>query len=204
MQLKQALTEISALRLQMARSTEFHGFGPATLAITGGLAAAAALVQGRWLPDPIGAIGPYLILWSATAAVSVTLIAAEAIRRSRRTHFGLADDMLAAAAEQFLPSAFAGALLTLTLLVCAPESLWMLPGLWQIIFSVGMAAACRNLPRLIAIVPAWYLATGLACLALARAEHALSPWAMGLPFLIGQEMAAVLLWVSYRGQHDAT
>ena len=69
MQLKQALTEISALRLQMARSTEFHGFGPATLAITGGLAAAAALVQGRWLPDPIGAIGPYLILWSATAAV---------------------------------------------------------------------------------------------------------------------------------------
>ena len=123
MQLKQALTEISALRLQMARSTEFHGFGPATLAITGGLAAAAALVQARWLPDPIGAIGPYLVLWSATAAVSVALIAAEAVRRSRRAHLGLADDMLAAAAEQFLPSAFAGALLTLTLLFCAPESL---------------------------------------------------------------------------------
>jgi hypothetical protein len=67
-----------------------------------------------------------------------------------------------------------------------------------------MAAACRNLPRLIAIVPAWYLATGLACLALARAGHALSPWAMGLPFMVGQEMAAALLWISYRHQHDAT
>jgi hypothetical protein len=39
-------------------------------------------------------------------------------------------------------------------------------------------------------------------LALARAGNALSPWAMGLPFAIGEFLAAGLLWKSYRGQDD--
>src|SRR5580693_2319428 len=91
MQFKQALTEISALRLQMARNTEFRGFGPATLAMTSGLAIAASLVQSRWLPDPASRINFYLGLWSGAAVLSVVLIAVEAIRRSREAHQGLAD-----------------------------------------------------------------------------------------------------------------
>jgi hypothetical protein len=168
MQFKQALTEISALRLQMARNTEFHGFGPATLAMTGGLAIAAAAIQRLWMPDPTTMIGSYIGLWTGTAILSVALIAAEAVRRSRIAHHGLADDMLVAAAEQFLPAAFAGATVTLVLLRYAPETLWMLPGLWQVILSVGMFAACRNLPPSLRIVAGWYLAAGLACLAAAR------------------------------------
>lgn len=109
--------------------------------------------------------------------------------------------MLAAAAEQFLPSAFAGVLLTFVLLARAPETLWMLPGLWQVVLSVGLFAACRNLPPLMRVAAAWYLATGLVCLAYTRDEYALSPWAMGLPFAIGETLAAVLLWLSYRGGH---
>ena len=120
MQFKQALSEISALRLQMARNTEFHGFGPFTLATTGVVAVLAALAQQRWIPDPAADIRDYLVLWAATAALSVVLIAAEAIRRSRRAHEGLADDMLVAAAEQFLPAAFAGVLTTFTLIAFAP------------------------------------------------------------------------------------
>ena len=204
MQVNRALADISALRLQMARSTEFHGYGPFTLATTGGLALAAAFIQSVWVPAPLRMIEPYLILWLATAMVCVALIAAEAIRRSRKTHLILADDMLAAAAEQFLPAAFAGTMLTLTLLHSAPETLWMLPGLWQLILSLGMFAACRTLPKPIALVPVWYFATGLSCLMLARGEHALSPWAMGLPFAIGQCLAAALLLYSYRGSHDET
>jgi hypothetical protein len=202
MQVKHALSEISALRLQMARNTEFHGFGPATLATTGVFAVAAACAQVRWMPDPVADIAAYLGLWSATAVASVALIASEAIRRSRKAHQGLADDMLVAAAEQFLPAAFAGVLLTFVLLARAPESLWMLPGLWQVILAVGLFAACRNLPPLLRIAAGWYLATGLACLALAREAHALSPWAMGAPFTIGESLAAALLWWSYRGEND--
>jgi hypothetical protein len=201
MRVEQAMAEISALRLQMARSTEFRGLGPAALAATGGLAVAAAGLQALWLPDPAQRIGAYVGLWSATALASVALIGAEAVRRSRRAHEGVADDMLVAAAEQFLPAAFAGVLLTAALAWRAPEALGMLPGLWQMILGLGAFAACRNLPPRLRLVAGWYLLTGLACLAFARGEYALSPWAMGAPFAIGEGLASALLWWTYRGEH---
>ena len=70
----------------------------------------------------------------------------------------------------------------------------MLPGLWQILFSLGIFASCRLLPRAIFGVAVFYLASGLACLALARGELAFSPWAMGLPFGTGQLLAAAVLY----------
>jgi len=43
--LDKALGDISSIRRQMARATEFRGYGPATLAATGGFALLAATVQ---------------------------------------------------------------------------------------------------------------------------------------------------------------
>jgi hypothetical protein len=75
----------------------------------------------------------------------------------------------------------------------------MLPGLWQILFSLGVFASCRSLPRPMLAVAIWYLACGLACLVLAKGAYALSPWAMGVPFLVGQMLAAILLKHSFGG-----
>ena len=58
-------------------------------------------------------------------------------------------------------------------------------GLWQIFYSLGIFASCRLLPRPTFWVAVFYLGTGLAVLALAHGEAALSPWAMGLPFGAG-------------------
>jgi hypothetical protein len=198
-ELHQALADISAIRGQMARGTVFRGYGPAALALTGVLALLASTVQAYFLPEPLHDIASYLALWIATAALTVLIVASEAIRRSRRIHDRLADDMLRAAAEQFLPAAGAGVLLTFVLVRTAEAELWMLPGLWQILFSLGVFASCRSLPRPMLAVAFWYLASGLACLLLARGAYALSPWAMGVPFLIGQVLAAVLLKQSIGG-----
>lgn len=195
--LHQALADISAIRGQMARGTVFRGYGPAALAASGALALAAALVQSHWIADPVEEIGRYLMLWIGTAALTVLIIGSEAIRRSRRIHDRLADDMLRAAAEQFLPAAVAGLLVTLVMVRSADAPLWMLPGLWQILFSLGVFASCRSLPRPMLAVAAWYLITGLACLALGG--DALSPWAMGIPFLLGQLLAALVLQRSFGG-----
>ncbi|HEY8504955.1 MAG TPA: hypothetical protein VIL46_10260, partial [Gemmataceae bacterium] len=81
----------------------------------------------------------------------------------------------------------------------APQSAWMLPGLWQILFSLGVFASCRLLPRAVFGVAVFYLFSGLAVLIVAQGEHALSPWAMGLPFGVGQfGAAAVLYWTLER------
>ena len=49
-ELNKALGDISNIRMQVARSTDFRGYGPATLAATGVLALAAATAQRLWLP----------------------------------------------------------------------------------------------------------------------------------------------------------
>jgi hypothetical protein len=194
--LDKALADITAIRSQMARGAEFQGYGPITVAATGVLALAAAGIQALWLPDPQANVFGYLTLWVTIAAASISLIGVEMVARSRRIHSGLADEMIHAATEQFVPAGIAGALLTVVLLRVAPQNLWMLPGLWQIIFSLGFFASCRSLPRPMRAVGVWYLAAGLASLAFANGAQAFSPWAMALPFGLGQFLMAGILYRS--------
>jgi hypothetical protein len=77
----------------------------------------------------------------------------------------------------------------------------MLPGLWQILFGLGVFASCRLLPRATFWVGVFYLGSGLAVLALAHQEAALSPWAMGLPFGAGQMLAAAVLYFTLEREH---
>src|ERR1039457_5880971 len=145
--LNRALTDISLIREQLIRDTEFRGYGPVALAATGILALIVAAAQALWLQEPAAHVHLYVWLWVATAAVSLVVIGSETIQRSRRVHGDLAVPMLQSAVLQFLPAIVAGGLLTVALLRVQPAILWMLPGLWQIVFSLGVFASCRFLPR---------------------------------------------------------
>jgi hypothetical protein len=70
----------------------------------------------------------------------------------------------------------------------------MLPGLWQIVFSLGLFASCRSLPRAMFAAAVWYLAAGLGSLAFASGDHAFSPYAMAVPYGIGQSLIALVLY----------
>jgi|SRR5215472_4743228 len=198
--LHKALGDITSIRRQMARTTEFRGYGPATLAATAVFAVLSAGAQAIWVSDPANHVGTYLSVWIWTALVSAALIAVQMHTRSRRIHSGLADEMIRMAVEQFLPSALAGALVTVVLVRFAPLGRWMIPGLWQIIFSLGVFSSCRFLPRPMIAAGAWYLATGLYCLSLAN-ERAFSPWAMGIPYGLGQLLVASILFFSPKEDH---
>lgn len=199
-ELDEALAEITAIRSQIARTAEFHGYGPVTVATTGLMALVAGEVQAHSLSNPVEGIVSYIAIWMATAALSLVLIGIEMVSRSRSMHSGLAEEMISTAVEQFLPAGIVGVLLTLVLVRFAPEALWMLPGLWQVLFSLGVFASARFLPRATYAVGGWYLLTGLACLTLGREQHLLSPWIMALPFGLGQLLAAAVLhWSQTRG-----
>jgi hypothetical protein len=199
--LERALADITAIRSQMARGSEFRGYGPVTIAATGLLTILAAGAQAILLPNPSADIAGYLILWVVVALVAAILIGVEMVARTRRIHSGFADEMLYTAVEQFTPAAVAGALLTVVLARSAPQSIWMLPGLWQIVFGLGVFASCRTLPRGIFAAGAWYLASGLANLAFGNPDNALSPWSMAVPYGIGQLYIAAVLYRS-TGAHD--
>lgn len=197
--LHKALADIDAIKKQVARGTQFRGYGPVTIAFTGLLSLLAAAVQALWLDDPREQLTEYLTIWIGTAALSVALIGTETVTRSRRLHSELADEMIHSAIEQLIPVGVAGALLTFVLLRFAPDSLWLMPGLWQILFSLGIFASCRFLPRALFVAGAWYLAAGLVCIAIAASGGAWSPWLMGIPFGIGQLMMAGILHYSLGG-----
>lgn len=191
--LDRALADIVAIRMQIARDTAFRGLGAATLAATGGLALAVAAGQALVLDEPTGRPAAFFGLWIATAAAACALIGFEAVRRSRRVHSGLADAMVFNAIEGFLPAGGAGLCLGLVFARFAPDQIWMLPGLWQVLVGLGLFASARILPRPVQLVGAWYLLAGLTVLALASEGRQLSPWLMGLPFAVGQGLLAIIV-----------
>jgi hypothetical protein len=193
--LYKALGDISSIRRQVAHSTEFRGYGPATLAATGGFAILAAGAQTLLLPDPANHIGTYLAIWISTAVLSAALIGVQMVTRSHRMHSGMADEMIRMAVEQFLPAAGAGALMTIVLVRAVPSALWMLPGLWQVIFSLGVFSSCRFLSRPMLAAGVWYLLSGLTCISLADGR-ALSPWTMGISYGVGQLLVAGILYLT--------
>jgi hypothetical protein len=197
-----ALDDIAALRSQVARSSEFLGYGPTTLAATSGIAVIAAVAQRYLIPQPASDVVAYLALWVCAAGLSMILIAVEVVTRSKRAHSGLANEMVMSAVEQLLPAVAAGVLLTCVMARSASESLWMLPGLWQILLSLGLYASARSVPRPMILTGGWYLCSGLACIAFAHGDDAFSPIAMGASFGVGQLIAAVLIHQQSRLRED--
>ncbi len=198
---RQALAEINAIRTQVARDTQFRGYGPVTIAASGLLALLVAASQSLLNRDGSDFLS-FLAVWVATAAISIALTATETIRRARRVHSGLANEMLQAAVEQFLPALIVGLLLTAVMLWSAPRELWMLPGLWQLLFSLGVFASCRFLPRQTMLVGIWYLIAGLTCLAVQSGTKSFSPWTMGIPFGVGQLLVAGVLHYGFEESNE--
>jgi hypothetical protein len=190
--IQRALSEIHSIRSQVARGTQFRGYGPTSIAFSGVLALLVAFCQVKWAShaqhDPMA-----LLVWVGTAAVSVASSGVETFARARRVHFGLAQEMLQSAVEQFLPALVVGVLLTAVLIRVAPSDVWMLPGLWEVVFSLGVFASCRFLPRPIFAVGVWYLAAGLCSIVAASGAKVFLPWTMGVPFGVGQLLVAAVL-----------
>lgn len=203
MELRDALTQIAEIRLQMARTEVFRGYRAAPVAISGLLAFTAMAIQAAAIPDPIRQIGAYLGLWLGAAVLSAIAAGVGMALRGATTS-AWRRQITWLAVEQFVPCLVAGGLVTAVLTRSATESLWILPGLWQVLFSLGIFASCRLLPRATFGVAVFYLASGVACLGLARGDAALAPWAMGVPFGVGQLLAAaVLYWTLERGDGEA-
>ncbi len=190
-ELDKALADIVEIKSRLAQSSTFLGLGPAALAATGALAFAVALAQTLW--SPAGQPFPFFAAWVITAIVASALIGAEMLRRADRHHAGLADQMIREAVLNFVPAGVTGAGLLAFFALFAAEQLWMVPGLWLLLVSLGIFAAARSLPRAMPLAGAWYLLSGFTVLLSAAGDHQLSPWSMGLPFTVGQLLVAFIV-----------
>ena len=199
-QLDEALRQIAGIRQQMVQREVFRGYRAATVAFSGVAGIVAAGLQRRWVPSPENTLGRYLGLWLGVAVVSLLVAALELWwRASRETDSGLAREGTLFACQQFLPTVAVGGFLTLCIYLSAPQVAWMLPGLWALVFGLGVFASCRLLPRAVSWVGAYYVVCGGGALLWGQGANAFAPWQMGVTFGGGQLLgAAILYWTLER------
>lgn len=193
-ELQEALEQIAEIRHQMARTEVFRGYRARSVTFSGLMALSAGVAQALWIPQPVDQLSAYLTLWVGAAVLSAAVAGVSMLERVQRAHPRWSREVTRLALEQFIPSMIAGGLVTAVLVVTAPDLVWLLPGIWQILFGLGIFASSHLLPWPIRGVAAWYLITGVTCLVMARGPLALSPWAMSIPFGAGQFLAAAILY----------
>jgi multisubunit Na+/H+ antiporter MnhB subunit len=201
MQLEQALSDIAEIRARIEQAQVFRGYRAATVAFSGFVACATGLAQAWLVPQPRENLEAYLTLWLSAAALAFAATAGEVLIRYRATVSDTERARSRQAARQFLPCVVAGGLLTAVIVRSAPSAAWMLPGLWCILFSLGVFASLPILPREVVWVGAFYLACGLASVAWGQGERSLSPWLMAAPFGFGQAWAAAILYFKLERRH---
>lgn len=203
MELHEALSQIDTIKTQLARVELFRGYRSLTVGITGMLAWVAGALQSVWLPNPARSVDRYVDLWIGVAVISALIVGVELLVRCVRERSSLVTRGTISAIEQFLPCLVAGALVTWAMVYYARDSLWLLPGLWAILFGLGMLASARYLPAAIYWVGVYYMAAGTACLVWARGDAAFSPWAMAATFGVGQTATALVLYLNLERNNES-
>jgi hypothetical protein len=201
-ELREALSHIAEIRARAAATQQFRGYRAAPVAASGVLALLAAAAQPLVVPNPAADLTGYLALWLTAAVLGA---AAAGVRIAVRDWYDgrtLDRELTWLAVGQFVPCLVAGGLVTLAVARHAADVGWMLPGLWQILFALGVFASCRLLPKATGWVGLFYLVTGTLNLAAFQGDRAFAPWAMGLPFGLGQLATAAILYWNLERDHD--
>lgn len=199
MDLHEALAQISEIRQQVARTETFRGYRAAPVAFSGFVACLAAGFQHVLIPEPSANLAAYLALWIGAALLSMAVTGVAMYWHCMKSTSSLTRPNTMLAVGQFLPSVVAGGLITFVFFQMMPNAMPLLPGLWSIIFSLGIFASYRLLPKATFWVGVFYMTAGVLLLIWAREDFAYSAWAMGVPFGVGQLLsAAILYWTLER------
>jgi len=199
MEIHRALDQISEIHEQLAKGEIYRGFRSVPVAASGLLALAAPVAADRF--GVATSDWRLVAFWSVVAALGMLLsssgIASNyALRNTERER-----RLTRRVAGQMIPCLFSGVLVAAAFLA-AGAPLTYLPGLWAILFGLGVFSARPYLPRMVGWVALGYLVAGFHLLLLGWRRPDLLSWGMGLTFGVGQLVSAlVLYWNLERNNH---
>ncbi len=191
MRVNDALGQIAQIHDHLARAEQYRGFHPFAVAGSGLVGLVAAVIQPWLIPadDPAA----FIRFWLVVAAVGGGVGVSRAVDAYLRREDEFARRRTRRVVGQFLPCVAAGLCVTLALGRAGGGLVSYLPGLWAVLFGLGVFAARPYLPRAIGWVGLFYLAAGGALLAAAPAEFDRAGWLIGLVFAVGQTATAFVL-----------
>ncbi|MEM9701228.1 MAG: hypothetical protein AAF907_02140 [Planctomycetota bacterium] len=185
--------QVATVRAASQRAGTFRGFRSMTVGFSAVAALATGCLAGSTTTEATAAISVRydVATWVTVAAVCLGAAAGEMLWRAKGSPYGLA--MLWTAAGQFLPCVAAGGLVTETARRFRPDLLPSLPGIWALLFGLGVCSCARLLPRAFWGVGLWYLAAG--CVGLAAPDMGASNAFLAVAFGVGQGASALLLYL---------
>lgn len=195
-----ALSQIAEIRSQLATSTRFRGFAPAPFAVTAGLFALTAAAQTYWQPfHPANGV-EFVWIWGLVLIGVTLIVTVESFNRARFAHGQLADMLLGATVRRLAPFGLAIASVAFAICAYAPQSAWLVPGLWLMLMGLSGFSTAPSLPRAINAAALWYFLSGVVVLMVAGAREAASPWMLGVPLAVGHGWIA---WIMRSLDEDA-
>lgn len=201
MRFSEALEQIAEIHERLSCVDVYRGFRSVPVAVSGLCGLLAALFQSMAAPmEPIQT----LRFWIAVGLVSGAIGLSDAVTRFLFVDGAHGRRQTRRVLGQFAPCMVAGVAVTLGFHRLGPSYWGLLPGLWALLFGLGVFAARPSLPRAAGWVGLYYLTVGGALLAFADpAEIGLAfGWSIGATFVIGQFAAAwVLYWNLERTDH---
>jgi len=190
MRLDDAISQIAEIHQHLDRNEIFRGYRSLPALLSAGVALTGMILQPLIVSNGI----QFVWFWLGIATINATICGMDIAshywrdtphrrRQARRT------------LVQLLPSVGVGLMVTAILLLQSSALIPWLPGLWTLMFGLGLLSARPNLPRAIGWVGCFYLLAGAGLLWLAESGASLSPYAMGFTFGLGQLATA---WVLHR------
>ena len=206
MQLKEALSDIAEIRALLDKNQAYRGFRSLAIGISAVFVLAGSVVQLQYPDNLIQMPAKYLDIWLCVAVSSLLITAIEMIIRGRKSNEMSVWKMHGKVAIALLPSFVVGALVTATLVIESRttmnvQNIWLLPGLWALIYSLGLFSCCNLLHRTTRWAACYYLLAGSLYLILNWTTREIHAWHMVVIFGVGQLLlAAILYWkVERRG-----
>jgi hypothetical protein len=188
------ITQIADIRAQLASTTRFRGYAPEVVALVAMTWLLLLLIQTNRAATLGSNDREIVVEWGMLIGAGGLLIAIEAVSRTLRATDRLARLLLLGAMRLVLPGCLMAALVPTAVLMYAPSTAWVIPGLWQMLIGFVAIASYASLPRQIIWPALWFLLSGAVTLFVAGAHGAISPFAAGLPFVVGHLGIAWALW----------
>ncbi|MGI8905743.1 MAG: hypothetical protein ACR2IE_04545 [Candidatus Sumerlaeaceae bacterium] len=197
-ELQDALERLNIIHDQVARGELYRGYRSWSVGASGVCSLLAAALQ----PTTVDSPSRFVLYWCVVAALCGMIAASEIVlnyllhenphnRRISRRVVG-----------QFVPCLAAGAAVTLALMRLGGNSPTLLPGLWAILFGLGIFSSRPYLPRSVGYIALGYLLAGTwLLLSAGTLPLAAAKWNVGATFGIGQLAAALVLYWNLEREH---
>ena len=191
MDLSSALDRIEEIHAQMAKGEVFRGYRPVPVALAGAIGFGAGWLQRPLVPACDGT--RFLVFWLAVAGLAFVLNASVVGFGYARSRDPFARRRTRQVVGQFVPCLLAGAVVSLALPAAEPSLVRLLPGLWALLFGLGVFASRPYLARATGWVALFFVVAGTALLVFPGRDLARLGLVHGAVFGAGLLAAAVVL-----------